>query len=495
MAGYDPFSGGGYQKETYSKPKNNKLQPLITKVIVIVAILGIVGYGVYYLFFNNVIVSFNIKDTEGKAIDASIKITKVGDTKSQTIYSGEEIKLKKNSNYTYNITVQDYKPHTRQKIETQEDNEITVVLEKNLKFAVKNILCPETVYLGQRVVCEINVENTSTNETYDVDSLVFLGLNTFEDFKNKTYKFVNIDGEEISTARKTILPTTNTTFLLSFVVSSDKKEIGKKTLEARIKYTLGKKTASFNIVEAPNITFSSDISSAKNMVSGEEKKYTYTIDNSKGSTSVNNMIFSIDAEYINNYDQEINIDEIISKDNRNIEIEPKSKKTGQITIKLPVNIREGKIQGNLLLEASAFPESKKIPFTIDISEPEIKFNISLNKNSESLTYDEETQTTNEKIIILKLENQNAVNVKLIKIEILDHRNDSCLNWLSATSIYDNNDIRSKDKAEIPIEIKGKELLEIENVIGTKLCAIKVIYENPFTEESIEKINNITISVS
>ena len=48
--------------------------------------------------------------------------------------------------------------------------------------------------------------------------------------------------------------------------------------------------------------------------------------------------------------------------------------------------------------------------------------------------------------------------------------------------------------EIPIILKANST-EISEIIGTKLCALKVNYINPFTDEEITKILNLTITVS
>ena len=74
MSEYDPF--GGRFPQYSEKPKSNfkideKTVALIKKVIIFIVVLGVVGGIVYYFFFNNLIINFDVKDTEGKILNSA----------------------------------------------------------------------------------------------------------------------------------------------------------------------------------------------------------------------------------------------------------------------------------------------------------------------------------------------------------------------------------------------------------------------------------------
>lgn len=499
MGEFDPFSGGSNFNSYESKPKSkpNNLQPVIIKGIIIFIVLSVVGFGIYYLFFNTAEVFFEIKDTEGKSVDAQIKIGKLGSNKEDTYSTDDSIILNKSGKYTYRIYPKDdeFNGIIKKTEFTTDDETIEVKLTKKIKFTVSKITCPQKVFLGQKITCQIDVENKSPSQDYNVSSFVFSGdVSNWDDFKNKTYKFVDSFGEELSTARKTVLPATNTVFLLSFNVPSDKKIIGNKKINIRIKYTDSNKNATFEIADVPVVSFTSDIGSITKLISGEEKKVNYTLDNTKNTTKISDLILDFDANYTSAFDYNLDLQNTIIRDAINLSAESKEKKTGQITIKLPSNTRAGKIEGNLILTGSIFPEPKKIPFSINVEEPENKFQLSLTKSSESLIYDANNGVTNEKIISLKVDNQNALKVKINTIGVENLMTDNCEKWISITTAYNDYEVQPKDKPEIPIVLKGTDLSGITNITGTKLCAIKVNYQNPFTGEDIDKILNLTITV-
>ena len=499
MAEYDPFSGGGGFNSNYdSKPKSkpSALTPIITKAIIAVIVLTIIGAGIYFLFFNTAEVFFEIKDTEGQSVDAQIKIGKVGSSKEDTYSVDDSIVLNKSGKYTYKILPKNTDYNGIAKTEfTTADEIIEVKLTKKIMLNVSGISCPQKAFLGQKVICNINVENKSPSQDYNVDYFVFAGdVSTWDDFKNKTYKFVDQYGDEIPEVRKTLLPATNAVFMVSFNVPNDKKYIGNKKINLRVKYRNEIKSASFEIADTPIISFSSDISNLDKMISGEEKRINYWVDNTKNTTRVSDLTLTIDANYTSEQDYNLDISKTLVRDNINLEVNAKTKLPGQITIKLPNNVRAGQISGSLILSGNVFPEPKIVPFKIDIEEPENKFIISLSKATETLTYDVNTQTSSEKIISVKIDNQNNLVVKLNNVIVENLSNNNCEKWITIPELYNNYDIQPKDKPEIPIILKATDLSEITEITGTKLCALKVNYQNPFTDEDISKILNLTITV-
>jgi len=497
MGEFDPFSGGSNFSSYEYKPKSkpNNLQPRIIKGIIIFVVLAVIGIGVYYLFFNTVEIEFSVNNTEGEDIDSAQIEINFGNRKRVFVAPEEIIKLKKNGEYTANVSAKDYSPQRNIEIDTSGDNTNTIILEKNIALIIKNITCPQKVFLGQTIVCQINVENQNLNENYDINSLVFEGdIKNWDSIKNKTYKFVDTYDEELSQDRRIVRSRTNAAILVSFSVPNDKKLLGKKEVAVRVNYRREKKQASIEILESPNITFSSEITALTRMISGEEKRVRYIIDNTKNTSAISNLTLDVDANYLSDFNYNLDLSNTILKDRTNITVEAKLRHEGQITIDLSSTVRAGKIEGNLILIGSIFPEPKKIPFSINIDEPENKFLLSLNKNTETLTYDANTKTTNEKIIYIKIDNQNNIKSKINALSVENVMDDNCENWIAVSDLYNNYEIQPKAKLDIPIVLKGMDLTELLEITGTKLCAINVNYQNPFTMENNDKILNLTINV-
>ncbi len=494
MPDFDPFSEKEKFKPATAQSKSKDSKKLIFKIIMIIAVLALVGLAVYYLFFNTVEIEFTVKNTENQFVDATIKLTKEGSDKEITVNPGDVIKLKKGGNYRYKVSAKDYSSKVNQTLDSSKDDIVNVVLDKDIKLSIVSFTCPEKVYLGQTVSCEITAENTSSSEDYNTDYFVFSGLDDFDDFKNKTYKFVDQYGEELSPTRKTIYPARSTSVLVSFRVPNDKKHLGTKNLSIRVKYKSTKEESGFEVVNAPVINFSSEIANAGKMVSGEEKRFKYVVDNTKNNTSVSDLQLYIDANYITDIDYNLDLQNVIKTDKLTVWVDAKDRTEGQITVKLPADARAGRIEGNLVLSGVVLPEPKTLHFTISIEEPENKFLLSLSKTAETLSYDSNTGSTDEKLVTIKVDNQNAIKVRINSIAIVDLMDNNCINWIAVTNAYDNYDIQPKDETDIPVIIKGKSLSGLSVVTGTKLCAIKVSYQNPFTEANIEKILNLTITV-
>lgn len=497
MVGYDPFSEGSrFEKKTTAKGKNNKM---LIKGIIIFMVLVAVGLLVYFLVFNTVTISFNIKNTEGQKMTTDIEIIKEGNSSSKKIIgSDESIKLKKNSKYSYTVVKTGYSTNKTAKVslDTSKDNEVKVVLEKDdVKLIITGFNCGQKkVYLGQTVICQIDTENKSPSSSYDVSYFVFSGLDS-DDFKNKNYSFINkIEGTTLLEEKKTILPQTKNTFYLKFKMPNDKKFIGKKTLNIRILHRNMEEYFDFEIADSPNISFSSDVSKLSKLTSGQEGRITYTVDNSKNATEITDLILSVDANYTTESDFELNLQQAITKDATNIEVNSKAKKTGIININLPLNARAGKIEGKIILSGSVLPETLELPFTINVEEPENKFTVKLSKATETIKYNLETGKSSERTLTLQVNNDNPLKVNIEEIKVVDLLEDGCENWIKLTNVYDNFDLEPKNNLSIPIIIKGDDIIDVYYDPGTKLCAISFNYKNPFTGRNVNNMLNLTITV-
>ena len=507
MANYDPFSGGSNFSRDEEKPKKQafKLSPnvmgLIKKIIIMIIVLGVIGIVIYFLFFNTVNIEINVKDIYKNNINTKIAIEPVGSDKTININSGETVKLNKSKEYTYTITKTGYVTKRLQPISLEEET-ITITLSKDIRLEIKEFTCPTEVFTGQKIKCQIGLNNISPNEDYNIDLLEFYGdVSTWPDFNNNTYAFVDSFGEALPLARQKIAHRTEDIIFVSFNIPADDKLANKKKqINLRIKETDKNMTAELNILKAPDIKFTSAISSAFTMKSGERVTKNYKIDNTKNKTSVSELELTIDANYFPedlSVDTNIfNIEQIFNIDYSQISVNSSSTYEGIITINLPSNLRKGNISGVLSLNSQMFVESKDINFTITVEEPPNLFEVSISKNNETLIYDANTQTTSSKSITLNLNNKNKVPVHINKIYIENSTNTTdCNHWFALPTGYNDQEIPANENPAPPIVIVGSNLGLLTTITGTRYCTLKVEYMHPFTLETIMVPKEIQINVN
>lgn len=508
MPEFDPF--GGYSSQENEKPKSNfkldeKTIGLIKKVIILIVVLGVIGGAIYYFFFNNVIINFSVKDTEGKALNSvDIKITPEKQNKSITYSPGDEIKLNKNKKYKYSIELKDYRTITGQLVpkDLVAAPDRTIILEKNIRLDVLSFNCPTEVFIGQTVKCELQLNNISENEDYNLENIIFRDgnnkpLDKWSDLNDESLRFVDGFDVEIPNTKTIAHKTKDTVFILFSVPTTITKPQTQKIM-ARIKYTDNNATQELKISHAPTIGFTSELSSALTLESGNEVIKTYTIDNSKNKTDLSGLELEIDANYEptnGEPDFNFNIDEIIVTDHTSLSVNASSRSQGQITIKLPNNLRAGKITGILALNSAIFSEPKKITFTINVKEPENKFGVSLNKNSETLDYDANTNITTVKQVTLNLDNKNKIPVHINSIYIENSTGTiDCNHWIVIPTEYNGYDIQSNYNPAPIILLQGLDLSSLTTITGLKICNINVDYKHPYLDENIIIKNKIQISV-
>ena len=191
---------------------------LIKKIIILIVVLGVVGAIVYYFFFNNITIYFSVIDTEGKNLNsAEIKIS-TGEQNKSVIYSpGDDIKLNKNKKYKYSINLKGYKSINGQLIPKDiENTNITIKLEKNIRLDVLSFICPPEIFTGQTVKCELQLNNISENEDYNLENLIFEynQQNKWIDLNDDSLRFVDGFNQDIPISKTIGRKTKDTVFVL-----------------------------------------------------------------------------------------------------------------------------------------------------------------------------------------------------------------------------------------------------------------------------------------
>ncbi len=505
MSEFDPF--GGYSPQGNEKPKSNfkldkKTMELIKKVIILLVVFGIIGGTIYYFFFNNITIYFSVIDTEGKNLNSTeIKIS-TGEQNKSVIYSpGEDIKLNKNKKYKYSINLKGYKSINGQLIPKDiENTNITIKLEKNIRLDVLSFICPPEIFTGQIVKCELQLNNISENEDYNLENLIFEynQQNKWKDLNDETLRFVDGFNQDIPISKTIGRKTKDTVFVL-FKVPENFSVGTTQKIMARVKYTDNKKSCDIKISQAPNIIFSSELSGSLTLESGNEITKIYTIDNTKNKADISGLELKIDANYEPSTSEppsNININDIFITDYTSLSVNASSRSVGQISIKLPANLRAGKINGTLTLNSPIFSEPKKVSFIINVKEPENKFTISLTKNTETLTYDANKNITTIKQVTLNLDNKNKIPVHINSIYIENSTGTTdCNHWIVLPVEYNGYDIQPNNNPAPIILLQGSNLGSLTTVTGLKICNINVDYKHPYLDENIVIKNKIQISVN
>ncbi|MCK9293156.1 MAG: hypothetical protein WCY27_02570 [archaeon] len=492
MSDFDPFGGGdfsrdpGYGSDYYGKKKSTKGKGFFIFLVVVI----IIYFVVKFLFLTTYTVSTEIKNTENQPLNANIIIAKDSgfSNKVANINNSESIKLKKGS-YYYNILMSGYNSK-KGNFTLKDDYTIEEVLEKNIKLAIKNIVFPSQVYANQEAVLEIEVENKSPTEIYNLDNLVFDGA--LKDWENFTP--INEIGFPISKEEITFPPTKIKIIRLRFTVPSDSKPKEKLDATVKIKYKSSKKNVNFSIIEEPKINTSFVLNTT--VKSGTVTSYKLTIDNSKNSISLTDLNLSLVLE--SKIGQE-GVKNWFKLPLGEVYVESKKRYEKMIDVEVPITSLADEITGELRITSAAFKEPKTFPITLKVEEPDNFFNIKLDKTTINLDYDENLQmVTNSAIIKLTLDNlKNDVPITIERVFFMDTspRND-CNNFIYIPTDTIPPLIYKKSNQEVLITIGAVDSSLIGDLINnTRTCTINVLYQHPFrTNDTIEDYKNIVINV-
>ena len=491
MSDFDPFGGGGFSIDPgygydYGKKKNTKGKGFFIFLVIVIIIYFIVKF----LFLTTYIVDTSIQNTENQPLNANIIISKDSSfsNKVATLNDLETIKLKKGK-YYYNIQMSGYNSK-RGDFTLKENYTIEEVLEKSIKLEIKNITFPSQVYANQEAVLEIEVENKSPTEIYNLDNLVFDGaLKDWTDFTPINEVGFPISKEEIT------FPTTKIkTIKLRFTVPSDSKPKEKLDATVKIKYKSSKKTVTFSIIEEPKINTSFVVNTT--VKSGTVTSYKLTIDNSKNSISLTDLNLSL--VIFSKIGQE-GIDNWFKLPLGGVYVESKKKYEKMIDVEVPITALADEITGELRITSAAFKDPKIFPINLKIEEPDNFFNIKLDKSTINLDYDSNLQiVTNSAIIKLTLDNlKNDVPITIERVFFMDTspRND-CNNFIYIPTDTIPQLIYKKSNQEVLITIGAVDSSLIGDLINnTRTCTINVLYKHPFrTNDTIEDYKNIVINV-
>lgn len=485
---FDPFSSSP-SKNYYSGDEKPKKNNFIT-IILIIALIGLAFYyGSSYLLVSKVDITLNIQNTEGETVYSKINISKDREMTNQVLVLDNGITDKISpGNYYYTVQAPGYLKEVKEfKVEKKTNYQDLIILEKDVSLLIHSIEFPESVYVGQTALLKIEYENTSTNKTYNISDLVLKG-----DIEEWNYVTIDTYQNEIEPEFVFLSPKTRSVILLRYTVQDTGNK--KNNIEASVKYKKSSKTATFEIIEEPNINVTGNLT--KTINSGETTNMTITINNSRNKMPLTDITFDLN---ISGNGSNQDIEEWFNFPTGNIFIEASKNKTETLNLNVPEFAREDVIEGKLLINSSAFREAKELEVKINIKEPEIDFSISLNKSNVTLNYDVNNNTTNNEYIDLTLNNKSTIDLQLLEIVSvdIDPIRQDCNNYIFIPeNMPANLRVTKKSNPKVSITITAKETSLIGSLINNeRICSINVSYKNPFRPEDIEtKSESIIIKI-
>lgn len=498
MPDFDPFSGGPSFSPAYNTPKKSKPNNSKNKIISLFIFVGIGFFIYWYIFLNVATIRIYVNDTEGRGVSNSTIIFAKDPALKKIITNlnaGDELKIRKGK-YYYRINATDYLQTEIKEIDLKENNEITEVLEKNISFIINSISCPDKVYAGQTITCQINLENKNTIDTYDLNYLIFSGdVLSWSNFKDKTYTYVDYLGNPLTNLQKQILPQKNGTVFLKFTVPSEEKANTTKRLNVRIKYrskdtSTANASTSFQIISEPQVNVTG-LSITDQLTSGDTKNITYKIDNKRNDVDISQINVNFEINAVKNTDANtwFYFDPIY------FTVPKKTESTGTIRITIPTTAKTEEITGKITLDSDSFREPKIFNINLNIKEPDNKFSVTVSKTTININYDLNSNTTSQDLVNIKLNNQNKVPLYIdeLLLENSTGTND-CNNWVELPPNFNQTTIVPNNFVEAPAIIKGKDI--IDSPAGSiKICTIKTRYKNPFgTQDILEDLKTITINI-
>ncbi|PIN85647.1 MAG: hypothetical protein COV47_00995, partial [Candidatus Diapherotrites archaeon CG11_big_fil_rev_8_21_14_0_20_37_9] len=158
-----------YEEDPMDKAKET-MEPIVEtikekKMLIIGGIIAIVVLFFLYSFFigSNREVSFNVSDTEGDTISASIKVSDLEGNEIQRLKSNEKITLKTGT-YKIDVLNSDYKAITGKQIEITDNDpvEIEMEIDKDLELSGD---FPQTLVTGQKTTIELTITSEESLQT------------------------------------------------------------------------------------------------------------------------------------------------------------------------------------------------------------------------------------------------------------------------------------------------------------------------------------------
>ena len=485
MSDFDPFSGS----TDYHESSNRNKIPTSSKKYIKLGIWILIFIIVYYfIFMNSAHLSFDVTNTEGGSINATVIVSKDASLsgKNIVIKNGDSKKLRKGT-YYYKAQMPGYISSTIESIKLKSDTTEPVTLEKNINLMITNIVFPEKVYIGQQgVTLRVDLKNTSSSQMYDLDNLSIKG-----NIEKWDYQVVDSLGNVKDKSTIKFRPQTSQSVFFRFNVPDNEKVSSSNTAIVGVKFRNSSKTTKFEIIEKPDIkvNFSLDDS----LESGNSKNYNLVIDNSKNKQAIPDIKLKLDINSYLNPD----VSSWFTIKPGDILVNSKEKHTEVINVNVPITAVADDIKGKLTITSLAFDTPRVFDISLKTSEPEIKFTTKLDKSTINLKYDTNSNSTDAQSVNLNLKNNMDLDIKIDSVYFNNiSTTEDCNNFIYISPNIIPSEVRKHDSVDILIPIKAINPSLIGDLTNnSRACVIKVIFDNPYQPGMVLKnSNNLVIYV-
>ena len=261
------------------------------KKIVLLVVLLIIGFFVYDFFAGSYrTVRFLVTDTEGNPVDADISLHKTG--QADAVYNGPvSTQSLKTGNYSIEASATGYRNFVGEALIEEENQTVSIELEKALATRLAQIEFPPELYAGQEKIATITLQNSGTrSETIEFG------------FKGDFEKILD-EGATILATPESIAIAGGQTVAVPVTISVPGSFSLKNSREGDsfkgkifVKFTLHSKDVSFKILPEPELSLSpSKITKTVDAGTTSFSLGKISVKNS-GKTSLQNIELSIQTD-------------------------------------------------------------------------------------------------------------------------------------------------------------------------------------------------------
>lgn len=469
-----------YAYEEYEEYTWKTTLKRILKYVVMIAIIGVIGWFVYDYFIGSFLtVEISVVNLEGKGIsDSSITVREAG---TGTIVFEESglstyaVRLRRGL-YTVRAEADGFKPKTTEPNFSEGYTEETIKLKKDIDVKILSLDMPIQLFANQNFDIVVTLENKGKSReeiefkfggefvTYNcrpIDRKIFIEAGEIADFN------VNCTVPTITGLERAVRGTT-------------------KEGSISIRYTLESMEKEFMLYPEPQISIAKSINFFGMHPTKNAKKQQEFLIQNLSRFPIYNIRLSIEISSAEKNNPEEVIKWISFTNARGEDrtshliemVDSREKYREPIELSIPPDANEEKIFGSIILKAPFLEAPKKVDLVIDITksaeallslefEPSILISFSDNKPQS-------------KIETIEVKNDGDLDIQNIDLYVQNF--DECTeNWLSFKTSSSIAELKAGESKEVYITASAPSLAKTGEY---RACILRLSYTHPLTKEIV-----------
>jgi len=474
-----------YGYEEYEEYNWKSLVKRIVKYVVIIAVIGAIGWFVYDYFIGSFLtVDISVQNLESKPVrDNSIEVTET--SSGTSAFEGDglanySVRLRR-GDYTITVRADGYDTEPASVTFNEETKSKTVKLKKDIDVEIVALDMPGQLFANQAFDIVVTLENKSKNSEelelkYDGD---------FEKFDCRAVdKPILIGGKQ--TADYNVRCAVPSKTGREGATSGDEQE-GK----VGVMYTLESKDIEFELFPEPKISMDDSVKFS-NMHPVENKKTSKEFEvNNRAKFPVHNIRLRIEITSAEKNDpgevikwvsflhsQEEDKSEILIG-----EVRARDKHDETIEVNIPIDAKEETIYGSIVMEAPFLEDPWRSDLEIEIqggAEALIEVNF---ENRQGINFKD--GKPQDELDTIRVSNEGDLKVENIDLGVSS--SDCTSSWLYFTSTSSIPYLDPKGGAipskEVSITVTAPTLAKVDDYVA---CVIWVSYQHPITGSIIQQ---------